>query len=314
MTNYDIIYQLKILQDYYKKEGDKFRQRAYTTAIYSIKNLPYEIESINDFKKSKIKGIGKSIADKIIEFLTTGQIKKVQEIESKILIKKDSKTDIIDSFLKIWGVGSVKANELYNKGYRSIADIKLDPKLLTKSQRIGLKYYEELQNKINREYITIFSVMLKTIIKKYLSPNFKMDIAGSYRRGMKESNDVDCLISSNKFNLKQLVDTLQKYNIVSDILSIKNEKFMGIAHCPSDNNFYFRFDIEFVPKEEYASALLYFTGSQNFNIMMRQDAKKQGFLLNQHGLFNNKGVLIPTKTEKDIFDILGLNYISPEMR
>jgi len=313
MTNYDIIYQLKILADYYKKEGDTFRQKAYNTAIYSIKNLDYQIDNAYDFKNAKIKGIGKSIADKIIEFLNTGKIKKVQEIQSSITQKRDSKSDIIDSFLKIWGVGPVKANELYKEGFRSINDIRLNQELLTKSQQIGLKYYEELQIKIPRDSITIFSLALKTVITTKLTDKFKMDIAGSYRRGQDESNDVDCLITSTKFNLKELVNVLQKYGIVTDILSIKNEKFMGIAHCPT-SKLYFRFDIEFVPKNEYASALLYFTGSQNFNIMMRQDAKKQGFTLNQHGIFNNKGILISTNSEKQIFEIIGMKYVPPDMR
>ena len=104
-----------------------------------------------------------------------------------------------------------------------------------------------------------------------------------------------------------------KYFLKKAIHSIKKEKFMGIAHCPNSKSF-FRFDIEFVPKNEYASALLYFTGSQNFNIMMRQDAKKQGFTLNQHGLYNNKGLVIHAKKEKEIFELLGLKYISPQMR
>jgi DNA polymerase/3'-5' exonuclease PolX len=165
-----------------------------------------------------------------------------------------------------------------------------------------------------RDYITTFKYVLKIIITKYLSSDFKMDIAGSYRRGMQESSDIDLLITSTKFDLPKLIDVLQRHNIVTDVLSMKNEKFMGIAHCPANNELYFRFDIEFIDNSEYASALLYFTGSQNFNIMMRQEAKKQGFTLNQHGLFNNKGVLIPTNTEKQIFRELGMEYVVPERR
>jgi DNA polymerase/3'-5' exonuclease PolX len=89
---------------------------------------------------------------------------------------------------------------------------------------------------------------------------------------------------------------------------MKDEKFMGIAHCPSGKYFYFHVDIVFLPKEEWGSGLLWFTGSKVFNINMRARAKKMGYTLNQKGLFDQNGDQIKAFTEKEIMYALKMNW------
>ena len=96
---------------------------------------------------------------------------------------------------------------------------------------------------------------------------------------------------------------------------MQKEKFMGIGKCPGENENHFRMDIEFLPKDEYGSGLLYFTGSGDFNKEIRYYAKKLGYKLNQHGLKdikNNK--LLKFKSEEEIFDKLNLKYLKPYQR
>lgn len=312
--NNDIIINLKKLANYYKKIGDQFRSLAYSKAIIGINSWNKLITNKTTKKELlDITGVGKSVADKIMEFINTGKIKKVEEIEMKQ--KKSNKSkNILDLFENIWGVGPKKAQELYNNGFRSIEDIRKNTDLLTKNQKIGLKYYEDLLLPISREYITIFkNILIHILDKEYGEKTYQLEIAGSYRRGLPESGDIDCLISSKKFNLSQLINTLQEWKVVTEVLSMRNEKFMGIAHCPSEKHGYFRLDIEFVSDDKWASSLLYFTGSKGFNIHIRSIAKKQGYILNEHGLFKNN-VKIETKNEKDIFNILGMKYINPKDR
>jgi DNA polymerase/3'-5' exonuclease PolX len=95
---------------------------------------------------------------------------------------------------------------------------------------------------------------------------------------------------------------------------MKDEKFMGIAHCPSGQYFYFHVDIVFLPKEQWGSGLLWFTGSKLFNINMRSKAKKMGYILNQKGLFDKNGEQIPVFTEKDIMKELKMQWTPPEKR
>src|SRR5438128_2693418 len=90
---------------------------------------------------------------------------------------------------------------------------------------------------------------------------------------------------------------------LSDTLSMRKEKFMGVVSCPAKNSPHYRLDIEFVHPNSYGAALLYFTGSKEFNVMMRANAKKRGFLLNEHGLYYAKTgkVVRNCMTEQEIF-------------
>jgi DNA polymerase/3'-5' exonuclease PolX len=312
--NEGIIQNLEILVQYYKQDGDQWRVKAYSTAIFSIKKLGFEITDIKQIKN--VKGIGKGIQSKIKEYLDYGQINKVEELKGKIRKKVDNTKDtILNLFQGVWGVGPAKANQLYDKGMRNLKDLQKNQQLLNANQLVGLKHYEDLLKPIPREYINIFEIMLRAVIIKEFGPNtFRMQIAGSYRRGKKQSGDIDCLFTSKVFTLKDLVNVLVKWDIVTDILSMRGEKFMGVVHCPSGKWYHFRMDIEFLPEDEWGSGLLYFTGSKEFNTMMRNDAKKMGYTLNQHGLFNKNGDRIRVYTEKEIMSFLGMEYIPPQLR
>ena len=312
--NQNLISNLEILKIYYYKVKDHFRSMAYEKAIKELRKLKFEITDISQVKKTK--GIGKNILDKIKEYITTGNIKKVDEVKVLLNPDKSEKELAIEDFLHIWGVGIVKATQLWDKGFRSIEDIMKNPSTLNRQQLIGLKYYADLKQTIPRMNITVIQVVIRFILDKEFGKNtYDIVIAGSYRRGKKISNDVDILITSSIFNLKNIVDILQKWNIITDVLSMQKEKFMGVAHCPNGTDPYFRLDIEFLPRNEFAFGLLYFTGSKDFNKDMRWHAKKSGYILNQHGLKNvNTNVWSIADTEEDIFEILNLEYVKPKDR
>ena len=316
--NEELIRQLNILEIYHKalytkskNPQENFRKMAYHKAINAIKNLDFEITNISQIKK--VKGIGKSILTKIEQFLETGEINKVSEIKKSFEPSEKEKT--IESFLNIWGVGEIKAEKIWNQGYRSIEDIRKNPSVLNRQQLIGLKYYEDLLKQIPRIKIIVLQTIIRYILNKYFVKNsYDLKVAGSYRRGKDSSGDIDILITSDKFNLNDIIALLEKWNIITDTLSVKEEKFMGIAHCPGGLNHAVRLDIEFLPKEEFAFGLLYFTGSKDFNREIRQHAKKLGYTLNQHGLFKKDGSKILANTEEEIFDKLNLEYVSPKKR
>lgn len=313
--NRNIIENLDILVRYYKKTGDPWRQHAYQNAVRSIKGLEFEITDVKQLKG--VKGIGKKIHDKIKEYIDTGQIRKVEEVkgELKQKVHVNTKDTILETFQGIWGVGPVKARNLYGEGIRSLKDLRRNTQLLNESQRIGLKYYEDLLKPIPREYIDIFQLAMRAVIaKEFGVGSFRMQVAGSYRRGAKESGDIDCLITSKVFTLQNLIDVLVKWNIVTAIFSMRKEKFMGVVHCPNGQWYHFHMDIEFLPEDEYGAGLLYFTGSKGFNIAMRGDAKKLGYTLNQHGLFRADGSRIPAYTEEELMAAVGMKYLEPTRR
>lgn len=314
-----IIDNFQILVKYYKQENDTWRVRAYNNAIIALKKLPIsDIRNINQVKN--VPNIGKQSLAKINEYLETGEIEKVQEVK-KLLVKETendetiSKNRILGKFSSILGAGEKTAEKWWNSGMRSFEDLQKNKHLLTHQQKIGLKYYNDLQKRIPREYIYTFQVMIRYILAKEIGlNNYKMQVAGSYRRGNSNSGDIDILITSKKTTLRKIVDVLKEWKVITDVISMKDEKFMGIAHCPSGKYFYFHVDIVFLPKEEWGSGLLWFTGSKVFNINMRARAKKMGYTLNQKGLFDQNGDQIKAFTEKEIMYALKMNWVPPEKR
>ena len=122
-----------------------------------------------------------------------------------------------------------------------------------------------------------------------------------------------------KFNyLSSIIDLLTKEKFLTDHLTYNgNTKYMGF--CKFMNNPNRRIDIRFVPLISYPSSLLYFTGSGEFNKSMRTYAIKNGYTLNEYGLYKlkpdkTKGLKLKADTEKDIFKLLKLDYVEPKNR
>jgi len=150
----------------------------------------------------------------------------------------------------------------------------------------------------------------RTILEKIIP---EMEIVGSYRRGAETSGDIDVLI---KGNLNLYVSMLQECGYIIEILALGPHKCMAISQVNGKAR---RLDLLVTPDEEYAYAMLYFTGSDKFNVTFRQHALNMGYTLNEHRLElidkESKVSKVPyMKTEKDIFEFLGLRYIEPSKR
>ena len=123
--------------------------------------------------------------------------------------------------------------------------------------------------------------------------------------------------------LCQLITILKKDKFIVDDLTYNgNTKYMGM--CRFKDNPGRRIDIRLVPLESYGSALLYFTGSGDFNKNMRTYALTKDYTINEYGIFKLrkdsktgkkvKGLKMKTMTEADIFKVLDLEYVEPEKR
>ena len=144
---------------------------------------------------------------------------------------------------------------------------------------------------------------------------------GSYRRGAKFSGDIDVIVTASDPKMfSEFVEELQKTDIIVETLSCGKTKCLVITKLPG-HKFARRVDFMYTSPEEYPFAVLYFTGSKTFNTVMRGNALKQGFSLNEHGIYKKqpgkeKEEKIDRifKDERDIFDFLHMSYREPELR
>lgn len=294
--NIDIlIKKLEIIKDYETYNNEIYKVKAYTTAINNIIINQNKIKSINDL--DKIEGLGAGILEKIYEFFITS---KISYIENNI--KTDKIYNFKQELLHIYGIGPKNAKKIIDAGITNIDELKKNKTILNNKQKIGLKYYDDLKIRIP---LNEYNDHLK-ILKKDLN-NLTFDFVGSYRRGKDNMGDIDLLIMENdKFNLKKYVSKLIDNNYIIDVLASGKNKFMGIVKINGKPAR--RLDILVAPRDEYYYSLLYFTGSNLFNIGLRHYVKSNlNLSLSEHG-FNKK---VPVNSEEDIFKYLKLKYVKP---
>ena len=307
--NEEYIAILQELNDIMMKQGEPFRARAYGKAVESIMEIN---EDITDYKQLQGKpGIGKTIMDKLHEYQTTGTL-RVLERERK---------NPVNILTNVYGIGHKKAQELVGKNITTIEQLKENPQELNEKQRVGLKYYDDILQRIPREEIDEFKVVLDNVFAQVAPPNSKMDIVGSYRRGAKNSGDIDIIITNADNNIAAFNDFLNaliKEKIVIEVLSRGKIKSLTIGQLPGQTPR--RIDFLYSPPDEYAFAILYFTGSKAFNTVMRNRALKHGYTLNEHGLSvmkaGKKGekISIHFPDERSIFNFLNMVYKEPNER
>jgi DNA polymerase/3'-5' exonuclease PolX len=303
-----IIESLSIMRRRDIAEKQTFKVRAYTKVIAQLEKLP-SITSYDDV--ASLEGIGARIKENIKEILATGSLKSAENA------KEIYHLDTLDTLMKIYGVGPAKAKSLVEEHkVASIADLreklKSNPKLLNDNQKAGLKYYEDLLLRIPREEMEEHqSLLLSNIPKKT-----DAEIVGSFRRGAANSGDIDMLIRGNDPSLlHEFAMTLQTKEYIKFILAMGDKKILAISQLPGKPAR--RLDLLLTPPDEYAFAILYFTGSDTFNVAFRQHALERGYTLNEHALTpltNASPAPPPMKTEEDIFKFLGLVYTPPNER
>ena len=298
------------LEDLMKLKGEPFRARAYHNAAETI--MLYQ-EPITDIKQLKGKpGIGKTIMEKFNEYLTTGKLKTLER----------AKGDPLYLFPKIYGIGPKKAKQLVEAGVTTLAELReRQDELLNTNQKLGLKYFEDIEKRIPRAEINEYSDILADVFSKIKHVGSRFEIVGSYRRGAKDSGDIDIIVTNDQNDssiFNKFIEALQKRGIIIQILTKGKTKSMVMGQLPGQTPR--RLDFMYASPAEYSFAILYFTGSKSVNVVMRQRALDLGYSMNEHGLYKMNGkkkgprldVMFPT--ERSIFEFLGLEYKKPTER
>jgi len=317
----EILGYLSIIRD---DEGKIQNAKAYKIASNNIKNYgkKHEIYSVDDVKD--LKGIGKAMIHNINLILSV----PYEEWEN---YKKTGIPDIdnypnkeklftISTFVKEKGIGPSKAQKSYDEGSRTVQDlIKSNPKNRT------LKYSEDLKKRIPRRIIEMWTEDLSyllEIINEENNTNIQYTTAGSYLRGKETSGDIDIILYSEKDNdvgkyFDDIINYLSEQGYIKTIVTKGNIKCEILAYLPdSDIDYAFQVDFELINNyENYPYALLYFTGSREFNIELKEHAKYLGYKLGSHEMIDNRTEeKVIVSNEREIFSVLNIEYVDPQHR
>lgn len=314
-----IIEALTILQKKEIADGQPFKARAYAKAVRGIRGVNGDVTAIEDV--DGVEGIGEKIRAKIAEILETGALKQVQGYAMRDDVK------YIEDLSRVHGIGAAKAKVLVEKhGVKGVADLRekllCHPDLVNQRQKAALKYVEDFEKRIPKDEMDMHHAYIADVIRS-IDARCIVEIAGSYRRCENTSGDIDVLIThmdddtSHDTILKSIVNAFKQRKYVVDVFAHGEKKCLAACLINTDSVCR-RIDFMMTPRDQFAFALLYFTGSGEFNVELRNHALSKGYSLSEHGL---KRVSCdcsdhppPLYTEESIFAFLGLQYVHPSQR
>jgi len=284
---------------------DRFKVIAYRRAATSVRNLDEDVENVwREGKLEEIKYVGEGIARKIDEYLSTGKLGLLERLSQRTPAG-------VPLLMKVQGVGPRTAFHLSHElGIASVEGLKkaldegrLDSEFgptVREEFRVGI---QKLQSFEKRMLLPEAEGTYQTLAAYFAALGIQVGMAGSLRRGKSTVGDLDFLSMD-----KRVVDAITGCPGVAQVLesgprrtSVKLKEGVQV-------------DVRLFSKEEYGAALVYFTGSKDHNIALRNLAIEKGWKLNEYGLFNKAGKRLAGESEGGVYRKLGLAYIPPELR
>ncbi len=314
MKNQEIAKIFYGIAEYLKMDEVAFKPYAYERAAITLETMEEDVAEI--YKKGgkkaleKISGVGKSIAEKIEEYLKTGKIKYYEQFKKRLPLNLEEMTSVE-------GMGPKKAKVLYQKlGVRDLKALEKAAKAHKiahlfgfgeKTEKNILEGIEFLKRSKGRFLLGEILPATKEVYEKLVNLKGveKVDYCGSLRRMKETIGDVDFLVISKNPNM-----VMDFFVSLPGVIKIWGKGTTKASIRMKDG---FDMDIRVVPKRSYGAALQYFTGSKEHNIVTRKIAMEKGLKLSEYGLFRGSR-MIASETEEDIYRALGMQWMPPEMR
>ena len=306
------------------EEGEKskpntvFRARAYRRTADIIQNLSLNIEGT--YKKRGVEGlmeipsVGKSIAIKIEEYITTGKIENLEELKKRAPINIEEFYD-----LEGIGIGPKTIRALHDSlGIRNLSDLEKAasegkihniPGFSYKKEESILKKIQSLKKDTRTRYLLgdVYPIVKEIEVRLSHVKGVKKAIAvGSFRRMKETVGDVDYLVIADTPEI--VMDYFASMPEVDEVAGKGPSKIFVKLNNGMDA------DLLAVPEESFGSALQYFTGSKEHSIVLRKIAISKDLRLNEWGVYDKKNRMIAGHTEEEVYNVLGLEWIPPEMR
>ncbi len=285
---------------------DRFKVIAYHRAATSVRNMQEDVEELwRVGKLEDIQYVGSGIAKKIDEFLRTGHLRLLDDLQARV-------PPGVPELMSVTGIGPRTAYKLSHEyNVKSVQELKeaLDGGLLDREfgptvRRALADGIQRLQSYKSRMLLPEAEGVYDRLAAYFSEGGISVSMAGSLRRGKETVGDIDLLSTDSRATglLEKYPGAAQKLEAGPRRASIKLE---GGAQV----------DVRFFEEEECGAAMMYFTGSKDHNIAMRSLALERGWKLNEYGLFDERdGRRLAGSTEEEVYQKLGLKYIPPELR
>ncbi len=308
---------------------NRFRINALARAARVIDSLDEEVEMLVGrdpesavARLTAIPGIGKGLAAKILEFVASGKIEEHEDLVSRI---PAGLFDLLD----VPGLGPKAVKMIWERlGIETIEELRagLDSPDFAALPRMGKKSIENIKKALDFRAQSAGRIPIGKALPIALDfvdflekqPGAqRVEYAGSLRRGRETIGDIDLLVScADPLAMrKAFVEHPSVTQVLAAGESKSSVRIAAGGHA-------LQVDLRIVENRQFGAAWLYFTGSKEHNVALRERAGKRGMRLNEYGLFEDSAKdaredterLVAEAEEFDIYRALGLEMIPPELR
>ena len=300
-------------------EANRFRVIAFQRGARTLEGMTDDVAALVDPDEPKkispltaIDGIGKGLAEKIVEFVTTGRIAEYEQLLEQL-------PDGLMALLDIPGLGPKTIALMWHQAdIESLDDLKakLGGDELANLPGLGKKTLDNLRKSIafaesagGRVHLATATALARWFIEKLgpLRQVKQIEHAGSLRRGRETIGDIDLLIAANPEDAGAISEAFIKLEPVTDVL-VRGETKTSVRVEGR-----IQADLRIIDPKQFGAALMYFTGSKEHNIRMRERAIKRDMRLNEYALLQGEKV-VAGATEQEVYQALDLAWIPPELR
>src|SRR3954449_4144225 len=316
MRNAEIALHFDELADLYELDGAiVHRVVAYRNAAKAIREATASIEEMShEGTVTRLPGIGKTIAEKIATLLETGTIPSAEKLKAKY-------PPGLVEVTRLPGFGPKKARKLFDElGVKSLDDLRaaVEQERLRDVPGFGVKAEENVRQALeagpaeSKKPRLLLSAALQVAdallqaIREHPSVEH-IELAGSARRWVETCKDIDFVATAH--DPEALADAFAALPLIGEVQTKAAAGVKAVTHNGLP------IDLRIVPPENYGNLLQHFTGSGKHNEALRTEAVKRGFHVSEYGVIDDStGITHACATEEEVYELLGMAYIPPELR
>jgi DNA polymerase (family 10) len=319
ITNQEIAAAFEELADLYELDGAvAYRVIAYRTAAKNTREASRSVaELAREGRAVELPGIGRTLEEKIQALLETGTIPAAEKLRAKY-------PPGLVAITHLPGLGAKRVRRLFDelgidsldalraaaeqgriKDLRGFGE-KAEAQILGALEQAGTEEPGGRVRFLLDRALTVGETVVEALRARG-GPEARVELAGSARRWTDSVKDLDVIAAHA--DPAELARALGELDVIERVLSTGDNGARAVTHTGMS------IDLKVVAPDQFGNLLQHFTGSKAHNVALREAAVRRGLHVSEYGIGDDAtGGTQRCATEEEVYALLGLQWIPPELR